>query len=407
MKIICLISPHCAGELSIMFSEFYRKRFARIININIIILYRPLSHPPFFQGQVTSEQQFSFLPRQPQAQPQPQPQPQAPTRFSPTNGGFVSPSARPQVVSQDNVPTVPAVTNFERFRPSEATELEPANLRFQPSPRPAFEQPQPPVSVFQQEPAVNPPASFPNSHSNTLRTPTFTVPPALSIEPISSQGVISRPNLVAQESETTGTAFRGRQRVRVRPDQVDTGGRQRVRTKVRFGEQEAEQVEVETEAPVRGGRTRSRFTGTRTRTPTAPRVVATGQRKRQRQRDQELPNTDLPEEDRRSVVGSPRRKVNRVPSFTSRRKTTPPPEAPATRLPPRRRVKPVSFSGQETELETENPATVFETPSTKSSEALLRELLGSRPDPARQEDEGIAVLPASTVRHVPGLLSKH
>ena len=134
-----------------MFSEFYRKRFARIININIIILYRPLSHPPFLQGQVTSEQQFSFLPRQPQAQPQPQPQPQpqAPTRFSPTNGGFVSPSARPQVVSQDNVPTVPAVTNFERFRPSEATELEPANLRFQPSPRPAFEQPQPAVSVFQ------------------------------------------------------------------------------------------------------------------------------------------------------------------------------------------------------------------------------------------------------------------
>ena len=257
------------------------------------------------------------------------------------------------------------------------------------------------MSVFQQEPA-----SFPNSHSNTLRTPTFTVPPALSIEPISSQGVISRPNLVAQESETTGTAFRGRQRVRVRPEQVDTGVRQRVRSKVRFGEQEAEPVEVETEAPVRGGRTRSRFTQTRTRTPTAPRVVATGQRKRQRQRDQELPITDLPEEDRRSVVGSPRRKVNRVPSFTSRRKTTPPPEAPATRLPPRRRVKPVSFSVQETaELETENPATVFESPSTKSSEALLRELLGSRPDPARLEDEGIAVLPASTVRHFPGLQS--
>ena len=306
----------------------------------------------------------------------------------------------------DNVPTVPAVTNFERFRPSEASDLD-TSLRFQPSPRPAFEQPQ----VFQQEPAVPAvvpaQAAFPNSHSNTVRTPTFTVPPALSIEPISSQGVISRPNLVAQESETTGTAFRGRQRVRVRPEQVDTGVRTRVRSKVRFGEQELESGETETQSPgqtgtaSRGGRTRSRFSPSRPRererAPTAPRVVATGQRKRQRVNKELTGNQqELPEEDRRSGGASPRRKVNRVKNFTSRKKTTPPPDVPVTRIPPRRRVKPFTFETGETNgFETESPA-IFESPSTKSSEALLRELLGSRQE-ATPEDEGIAILPASTV----------
>merc|ERR1719192_1318520 len=119
----------------------------------------------FPQGQVTSEQQFSFVPRQPQPQPPP------PNRFNPGPAGFVSPSARPQVGggSQDNVPTVPAVTDFQRFRPSEASDVE-TNLRFQPSPRPAFEQPAPANTGI-----------FPNSHSPTLptlRTPTFTVPPS-------------------------------------------------------------------------------------------------------------------------------------------------------------------------------------------------------------------------------------
>ena len=358
------------------------------------------------QGQVTSEQQFAFVPRQPQAQPPP------PNRFNPSGSGFVSPSVRPQVGSQDNVPTVPAVTNFQRFRPSEASDVE-TNLRFQPSPRPAFEQPAPAnPSVF---PAASPQggqAGFPNSHSNTLRTPpAFTVPPSLSIEPISSQGVISRPNLVAQESETTGTAFRGRQRLRVRPDQVDTGTRTRLRNKVRFGGEEQEQqveevvesVEDETETPptaARGGRTRSRFSASRARAPTGTRVVATGQRKRQR--FNKNINNDLPEEDRRSVAGSPRRKVNRVPNFTSRRKTTPPPDVPVTRIPPRRRQKPISFDEAErAEVETESPLGQFDsslnTKSTKSSDALLRELLSSSRDTSPQTDEGIAVLPASTV----------
>ena len=92
----------------------------------------------YFQGQVTSEQQFQFIPRQP-TEPQQGPsrgQPQPPTRF--TNAGVTNPSVRPSVLS-DNVPTVPAVTSFERFRPSEATDIE-NNFRFNPSPRP---QPQP------------------------------------------------------------------------------------------------------------------------------------------------------------------------------------------------------------------------------------------------------------------------
>ena len=341
---------------------------------------------PLLQGQVTSDQQFSFVPRQPQPQPQPQAQPPPPNRFNPAGAGFVSPSVRPQVGGQlDNVPTVPAVTNFQRFRPSEASEVE-TNLRFQPSPRPAFE-------------------NFPNSHSNTLRTPTFTVPPSLSIEPISSQGVISRPSLVAQESETTGTAFRGRQRLRVRPDQVDTGTRTRLRNKVRFGGEQQEQqqevvevAEVETEAPAttaaRGGRTRSRFSPSRARAPTGARVVATGQRKRQRFNKNN--NNDLPEEDRRSGAGAPRRKVNRVPNFTSRRKTTPPPEVPVTRIPPRRRKKPINFGEEE---RTESPLIQPDSGlSTKSSDALLRELLSSsRESSSALTEEGIAVLPASTV----------
>ena len=158
-------------------------------------------------------------------------------RFAP------GPSARPALAGSDNVPTVPAVTSFERFRPSEATDIE-NNFRFNPSPRPQpqpqFQQPQPgQPPVFAEDPRSSGIAprfpleqsqQFPNSQrqfpipsQTSQRTPTFTIPPAISIEPISGTGVISRPgqaSLVAAESETTGSAFRGRQRVRVRPDLV-------------------------------------------------------------------------------------------------------------------------------------------------------------------------------------------
>ena len=158
-------------------------------------------------------------------------------RFAP------GPSARPALAGSDNVPTVPAVTSFERFRPSEATDIE-NNFRFNPSPRPQpqpqFQQPQPgQPPVFAEDPRssgivprfpLEQSQQFPNSQrqfpipsQTSQRTPTFTIPPAISIEPISGTGVISRPgqaSLVAAESETTGSAFRGRQRVRVRPDLV-------------------------------------------------------------------------------------------------------------------------------------------------------------------------------------------
>ena len=348
------------------------------------------------QGQVTSEQQFSFVPRQPQQQPPAQPQ------FP-----DFSPSARPAVgAGPDNVPTVPAVTSLQRFRPSEASALpdtDTDSFRFQPSPRP---QPRPPpkpqqVPVFQEEagfPGRLPvrPQQFPNSHTSA-RTPTFTVPPAISIEPISGSGVINRsPNLVAAESETTGSAFRGRQRVRVRPDQIDTGKRAKVRSKIRFSEaapapaeagaQAEDSVEAAAPAVTAGrGRTRSRFTGTRSRAPTAPRVVVTGTRKRQRFRDSpgeaaQL-EEDIPEEPRRSELGTLRRKVNRIPSFTSRRKTTPPAEAPVTRVPPRRRLKPFP-------VEDDQEIVGFE---TESPEILLEEEVVA--------DPGISVQPVSTVRY--------
>ena len=336
-----------------------------------------------FQGQVTSEQQFQFIPRQPSEPQQPQqnrftqPQPQPPTRFTP--------SARPATGS-DGVPTVPAVTSFQRFQPSEATDIE-NNFRFNPSPRPQQFQPQPAAQppVFQEEPRrlpLNPGQQFQNSHTS-VRTPTFTIPPAIKIEPIAGSGVIQRQplpsleparqplqNLDTSESETTGTAFRGRQRLRVRPEQVErlrpdpeTLTRNRNRAKIRFTDAEdTESEETETVPPTTAGRvrTRSRFPLNRSRAATAPRAPLTGARKRQRFRgvadDDTTENIDntLQEEDRRSDIGSSRRKVNRIPNFTSRRKTTQSPEAPTvTRIPPRRRLKP--FQPQE-EQETERPA---------------------------------------------------
>ena len=363
----------------------------------------------YFQGQVTSEQQFQFIPRQP-SEPQQGPtrgQPQPPTRF--TNAGVTNPSVRPSVLS-DNVPTVPAVTSFERFRPSEATDIE-NNFRFnpsprpQPQPRPQFQPQQPPV--FQEEPSFPPrlpveqPRSVQFTNSQTsVRTPTFTQPPAISIEPISGQGIINRgqPNLVASESETTGTAFRGRQRVRVRPEQVDTGvNRGRVRTKIRFDDANEDAVNVETEtiAPpttAGRGRTRSRFSGTRSRAPTSSRVVVTGTRKRQRIRDNVNDNinnddidNNLPEENRSPDIGSlsVRRKVNRIPNFTSRRKPANPTEIPVTRIPPRRRLRPFTIDDdQETVgFETESPEIVLENIEAED-----------------QDEGGISVLPVSTVR---------
>ena len=67
----------------------------------------------------------------------------------------------------------------------------------------------------------------------------------------------------------------------------------------------------------------------------------------------------------------------RIPNFTSRRKTTPPPEQPVTRIPPRRRLKPFpSEDDQEVVgFETERP------------EVFLQ----------REEEEGISVQPVSTV----------
>ena len=364
----------------------------------------------YFQGQVTSEQQFQFIPRQP-TEPQQGPtrgQPQPPTRF--TNAGVTNPSVRPSVLS-DNVPTVPAVTSFERFRPSEATDIE-NNFRFnpsprpQPQPRPQFQPQQPPV--FQEEPSFPPrlpveqPRSLPQftNSQTSVRTPTFTQPPAISIEPISGQGIINRgqPNLVASESETTGTAFRGRQRVRVRPEQVDTGvNRGRVRTKIRFDDANEDAVNVETEtiAPpttAGRGRTRSRFSGTRSRAPTSSRVVVTGTRKRQRIRDNVNDNintedidNNLPEENRSPDIGSlsVRRKVNRIPNFTSRRKPANPTEIPVTRIPPRRRLRPFTIDDdQETVgFETESPEIVLENIEAED-----------------QDEGGISVLPVSTVR---------
>ena len=105
----------------------------------------------------------------------------------------------------------------------------------------------------------------------------------------------------------------------------------------------------------------------------------TGARKRQRLRESSTDGNEvLPEEPRRQ--GVPRRKVNRVPSFTSRRKTTPPPEAAVTRIPPRRRLKPFK-------VEDDQETVGFE---TERPEIFLQQ--------EEEEDEGISVQPVSTVR---------
>ena len=180
----------------------------------------------------------------------------------------------------------------------------------------------------------------------------------------------------------------------MRPEQVDTGvNRGRVRTKIRFDDVNEDNLDVETEtiAPpttAGRGRTRSRFSGTRSRVPTSSRVVVTGTRKRQRVRGDNINTEDidnnLPEEDRSPDIGSlsVRRKVNRIPNFTSRRKPINPTEIPVTRIPPRRRLRPFTVDDdQETVgFETESPELVLETIENED------------------DDGGISVLPVSTVR---------
>ena len=336
------------------------------------------------QGAVTSDQQFSFVPR-PQQQP----------------GRFAPPSARP---ATDNVPTVPAVTSFDRFRPSEATD----NFRFQPSPRPGeLVGRAPGLAPGQDSSAAFPPRltlepQFPNSRTpETVRGGQFQVT-APSVEPISVSGVLGRaPGLAAQQSETTGTAFRGRKRLRTRP--VESSTRSRVRSKVKISLLEEptdeELEEADTVPPTTRSRVRSRFpatSGTRTRVPTGTRIVPTGNRKRQRTRptaptESEESEEDrvVAEEDRRAdIATAPRRKLNR-PGLTARRKTTVSPSEPATRPPFRRRLRPFPALDLETGVaagETESP----QFPSGEEGAGLL-DLIPT------VNTAGISVQPVSSV----------
>jgi len=374
----------------------------------------------FPEGSVTSEQQFSVVPRQQGQQSQPQfqqvqPAQQAqPNRF---NSGFSSPSVRPFT---DNVPTVPAVTSFDRFRPSEATDN---SFRFQPS--------QTPEQKFSQESsnsAIFPPrlqveqATFPNSH--TVRVPpTFSLRPDVatvpSVEPVSVSGIINRiPGIQSSESEITGTAFRGRKRLRPRFESSETGGRSRLRNKVKISileedNEDDEEEENDTVPPTTAsrGRLRSRFTGSsprslkpkpelksRPRLPTGTRVIPTGKRRRQKfgknkseeDNNDDIENNNVPEEeDRRSTNSAPRRKLNRLPGqFTSRRKTTNPTDTPVTRIPPRRRFRPSSFTNQESpDFQTESPQLFSE---EDEEEETSSEVFSTT------NEDGISVLPIST-----------
>jgi len=372
----------------------------------------------FPQGSVTSEEQFSFVPRQQQQPSQPQFQQVQPAqqtqsnRFNPGSPGFASPSVRPFT---DNVPTVPAVTSFDRFRPSEATDN---SFRFQPSQRPEESN-----SQENSNSAIFPPrlqveqATFPNSH--TVRVPpTFSLRPDVatspSVEPVSISGIINRsPVIPTSEIESTGTAFRGRKRLRPRFESSETGGRSRVRSKVKISvleEKDEDDEENDTVPPTTSsrGRLRSRFSGSsprslvskaesRPRVPTGPRIVPTGKRRRQKfgksqneeENNEDIENNNVPEEeDRRSDTSAPRRKLNRLPGqFTSRRKTTNPTEVPITRIPLRRRLRPLSFGNdQETiDFETESPQIFIDEDEDSSFETF----------PTTNKN-GISVLPIST-----------
>ena len=369
----------------------------------------------FPEGTVTSEQQFSLVPRQQTQSSSPQFQQVQQSQSNRFNSGFPSPSVRPFT---DNVPTVPAVTSFDRFRPSEASD---SSFRFQPSQRPdeSFSQESSNSAIF--PPRLNvEQATFPNSH--TVRVPpTFSLRPdvvtAPSVEPVSVSGIINRNPVSSTEGESTGTAFRGRKRVRPRFEPSETGGRNRVRNKVKISvlkeKDEEDEEENDTVPPTTAsrGRLRSRFSAsaprslgsdskTRSRLPTGPRVIPTGKRRRQKfgkshsseDNDEDIENNNVPEEeDRRSGLSSPRRKLNRLSGhFTSRRKTTSAPDIPVTRIPPRRRLRPFSF-GNDQDLdssETESPQFLINQDENDE--------IQSEEDISTINDNGISVLPIST-----------
>ena len=263
-------------------------------------------------------------------------------------------------------------------------------------------------------------ATFPNSH--TVRVPpTFSLRPDVatvpSVEPVSVSGIINRiPLIQSSESETTGTAFRGRKRLRPRFESSETGGRSRVRNKVKISILEDDDVDEEEESDTvppttaSRGRLRSRFTGssprslkselkTRPRGTTGTRVIPTGKRRRQKfgknrseeDNDDDIENNNVPEEeDRRSTNSAPRRKLNRLPGqFTSRRKTTNPTESPVTRVPSRRRFRPSSFTNQDSpDFQTESPQFFSE---DDEDEETSSEVFSTT------NENGISVLPISTV----------
>lgn len=368
-------------------------------------------------GSVTSEQQFQFVPRQQQ-------QTVPANRFIP---GFApQPSARPFTLDpRDNVPTVPAVTNFEKFRPGEATQS-----RFSPSPRP--------FSVFNTDQnsqggqaGIFPPrlsveqVTFSNSRTPEVRLPGFPdTTTSLSVEPVSVSGILNRiPGVISadQDVEDTGNAFRGQSRLQSRGNTFDpSGGRGRGRNKVKLENEDQDYLsETETELPITSsrGRVRSRFNtgvtgtrttgsraqGTRTRVSTGSRASPTGKRRRQRlgargeqeiDVEEDIENNKLPEEERRSEssFGGNRRKVNRISGqFTSRRKNTKPtvftPGASGTRVPVRKRIHPALLSSvneDETNLNTESPGIIIDEEDLRSQRFELS-----------TSQNGISVLPIS------------
>jgi hypothetical protein len=161
---------------------------------------------------------------------------------------------------------------------------------------------------------------------------------APSVEPVSVQGILSRPAAPLAAEPTAG-----RRRVRPRP----TGSRTRGR---------GSEPEAKTEQPPTAGRgrVRSRFTGTtqrtvvatggRLRVPTGTRIVPTGKRRRQKVKAEEdaeeEDDNDVTEDQRRPEPTAGRRKVPRLTGTAGRR-------APAVTGPgtgsrgPRRRLRPL------------------------------------------------------------------
>ena len=129
-------------------------------------------------------------------------------------------------------------------------------------------------------------------------------------------------------------------------------------------------------------------------------MIPTGKRRRQKfgkshsseDNDEDIENNNVPEEqDRRSGLSSPRRKLNHLSGhFTSRRKTTSAPDIPVTRIPPRRRLTPFSFGNHQN----------FDNSETESPQFLINQdendEIQSEEDISTINDDGISVLPIST-----------